>query len=213
MQDENPLLESPTVFIHRLHPPSYYGYPFNLTEAQRCIITWINSHPKVIISKERQVGMSMILAGYSLFCALKHPPYQVLVMCHNPRNAEKMFKVIVSFCNKYLLELKGTRSSPLISWDFKKCSLKTQNGSSIRVASQNLYPDMMIGKTYNMVVIDEGAFFDEPLWEVDVPKVVLASSFDEGSQYPTGQAFEGLYEQSCLGFTEWFPAFLPRGFR
>ena len=132
--------------------------PFHLYDFQEKTIEDFVQHRFNIILKARQLGISTITAGYSLWMMTFHQDKNILVIATKQDTAKNLVtKVRVMHAN-------------LPSWLKQKCvednklSLRYKNGSQIKAVSSG--EDSGRSEALSLLVLDEAAFIDkiEPIW-------------------------------------------------
>ena len=132
--------------------------PFHLYDFQEKTIEDVVQHRFNIILKARQLGISTITAGYSLWMMTFHQDKNILVIATKQDTAKNLVtKVRVMHAN-------------LPSWLKQKCvednklSLRYKNGSQIKAVSSG--EDSGRSEALSLLVLDEAAFIDkiEPIW-------------------------------------------------
>ena len=127
--------------------------PFNLYDFQEKTIEDFVQHRYNIILKARQLGISTITAGYSLWMMTFHQDKNILVIATKQEVAKNLVtKVRVMHAN-------------LPSWLKQKCvednklSLRYKNGSQIKAVSSG--EDAGRSEALSLLVLDEAAFIDK----------------------------------------------------
>tara|TARA_Y100001937_G_scaffold128078_1_gene202384 strand:- start:2949 stop:4529 length:1581 start_codon:yes stop_codon:yes gene_type:complete len=132
--------------------------PFHLYDFQEKTIEDFVQHRFNIILKARQLGISTITAGYSLWMMTFHQDKNILVIATKQDTAKNLVtKVRVMHAN-------------LPSWLKQKCvednklSLRYKNGSQIKAVASG--EDSGRSEALSLLVLDEAAFIDkiEPIW-------------------------------------------------
>ena len=132
--------------------------PFHLYDFQEKTIEDFVQHRFNIILKARQLGISTITAGYSLWMMTFHQDKNILVIATKQDTAKNLVtKVRVMHAN-------------LPSWLKQKCvednklTLRYKNGSQIKAVSSG--EDSGRSEALSLLVLDEAAFIDkiEPIW-------------------------------------------------
>jgi hypothetical protein len=132
--------------------------PFNLYNFQEKTIEDFVQHRFNIILKARQLGISSLTAGYSLWMMTFHQDKNILVVATKQDTAKNLVtKVRVMHAN-------------LPSWLKQKCtednklSLRYSNGSQVKAVSSG--EDSGRSEALSLLILDEAAFIDkiEPIW-------------------------------------------------
>jgi len=127
--------------------------PFNLYQFQERSLEQFQNNDYNIILKSRQLGISTISAGYSLWLMLFHEDKNVLVIA-TKQDVAKNLVTKVREMHQYLPSwLKGT------SVEDNKLSLRFANGSQIKAVSSS--GDAGRSEALSLLVVDEAAFIDK----------------------------------------------------
>ena len=126
--------------------------PFNLYPFQEKVLKLFQENPYNIVLKSRQLGISTLGAGYSLWLMLFHKDKNVLCIATKQETAKNMVtKVKFMFHN-------------LPSWlkmdteEDNKLTLRLKNGSQIKATSAS--SDAGRSEAVSLLLIDEAAFID-----------------------------------------------------
>src|SRR6056300_1882902 len=126
---------------------------FNLYEFQEDLMNNINDNRFNVILKSRQLGISTLSAGYSLWLMLFHEDKNVLVIATKQETARNMVTKV-----KFMYE-------NLPSWlkvdaaENNKLNLRLQNGSQIKATSAS--SDAGRSEAVSLLLVDEAAFIDQ----------------------------------------------------
>jgi len=132
--------------------------PFNLYEFQEKSLRTFEEHRFNIILKARQLGLSTLTAGYSLWMMTFHQDKNILVIATKQDTAKNLVtKVRVMHAN-------------LPSWLKQKCvednklSLRYNNGSQVKAVASG--EEAGRSEALSLLILDEAAFIDkiEPIW-------------------------------------------------
>tara|TARA_Y100000593_G_C4320082_1_gene343303 strand:+ start:4040 stop:5620 length:1581 start_codon:yes stop_codon:yes gene_type:complete len=127
--------------------------PFHLYEFQDKTLKMFVEDKHLIILKSRQLGLSTLSAGYSLWLMTFHTDKNILVIATKQETA------------KNLVTKVRVMHKELPSWLKSKCvednklSLKYENGSQIKAVSSNT--DSARSEALSLLLIDEAAFIDK----------------------------------------------------
>ena len=131
---------------------------FNLYPFQAKVLSLWKDNPYSLILKSRQLGISTLAAGYSLWLILFHKDKNILCIATKQETAKNMVtKTKFMFDN-------------LPSWlkipadENNKLALKLNNGSQIKATSAA--SDAGRSEAVSLLIIDEAAFIEgiEPIW-------------------------------------------------
>ena len=138
--------------------PTKGKIPFHLYPYQEETLQDIQENDRMVILKSRQLGISTLTAGYSLWLILFHGDKNVLVVAIDQNTSKNLVtKVRVMFDNlPSWLKLKQIESN--------KLSMRLNNGSQIKAVASTGTSGR--SEALSLVIIDEAAFVDgaEELW-------------------------------------------------
>ena len=126
--------------------------PFNLYPFQEKVLTLFQENPYFVVLKSRQLGISTLGAGYSLWLMLFHKDKNVLCIATKQDTAKNMVTKV-----KFMYE-------NLPSWlkidapENNKLTLRLSNGSQIKATSAS--SDAGRSEAVSLLLIDEAAFID-----------------------------------------------------
>jgi len=154
-------VKDPVYFMKKycqIQHPTRGRIPFDLYKFQERTLEQFQHNDYNIILKSRQLGISTISAGYSLWLMLFHQDKNVLVIA-TKQDVAKNLVTKVREMHMYLPSwLKGT------TVEDNKLSLRFKNGSQIKAVSSS--GDAGRSEALSLLVIDEAAFIDkiEEIW-------------------------------------------------
>tara|TARA_R110002020_G_scaffold26907_9_gene86908 strand:- start:1069 stop:2649 length:1581 start_codon:yes stop_codon:yes gene_type:complete len=125
---------------------------FNLFPFQEKVLTLFQDNPYTLILKSRQLGMSTLSAGYSLWLMLFHKDKNILCIATKQETAKNMVTKV-----KFMYE-------NLPSWlkinadENNKLNLRLRNGSQIKATSAA--SDAGRSEAVSLLIIDEAAFIE-----------------------------------------------------
>jgi len=138
--------------------PTRGKIPFHLYKFQEDALQQFQDYDRNIILKSRQLGISTLIAGYSLWTILFHNDKNILVVAIDQTTSKNLVtKVRVMYENlPSWLKLKTTEDN--------KLSLRLSNGSQIKAVASTGTSGR--SEALSLVIIDEAAFVDgaEELW-------------------------------------------------
>jgi hypothetical protein len=153
--------KDPVYFMKKyclIQHPTKGKIPFKLFPYQEELTHDIQENDRVIILKSRQLGISTLSAGYSLWTMLFQSDKNILVVAIDQNTSKNLVtKVSVMFENlPSWLRLKTTEKN--------KLSLRLTNGSQIKAVASSGTSGR--SEALSLVIIDEAAFVDnaEELW-------------------------------------------------
>jgi hypothetical protein len=144
--------------VHFMRKYCYIQHPqrgriqFNLYPFQEKVLTLMRDNPYSIILKSRQLGISTLSAGYSLWLMTFHKDKNILCIATKQETAKNMVTKV-----KFMYE-------NLPSWlkvdaaENNKLNLRLTNGSQIKATSAS--SDAGRSEAVSLLLIDEAAFID-----------------------------------------------------
>ena len=131
---------------------------FNLYPFQAKVLNLWKNHEKSIILKSRQLGISTLAAGYSLWLMIFHEDKNILCIATKQETARNMVTKVKFMFNNLPVWLKEE------DLEKNKLSLRLSNGSQIKAASSA--SDSARSEAVSLLIIDEAAFIDnvEETW-------------------------------------------------
>jgi len=151
----------PSHFIRKycyIQNPTRGRVLFNLYPFQSKVLTLWKDNPYSIILKSRQLGISTLVAGYSLWLMLFHKDKNVLCIATKQETAKNMVTKVKFMYDNLPSWLK-------IPADEKnKLTLRLNNGSQVKAVSAA--SDSGRSEAVSMLIIDEAAFIDgiDEIW-------------------------------------------------
>lgn len=139
---------------------------FNLYPFQAKVLELFKSNPFDIVLKSRQMGISTLVAGYSLWLMLFHKNKKILCIA-TTQNTSKNMVTKVAFMYKNLpswLQEKDKNGKYAKPQEDSKLTLKLNNDSEIKATSSA--SDSARSLAVSLLIIDEAAFVDgiEEIW-------------------------------------------------
>ncbi len=161
--------QDPEHFIRKycmIQHPTRGRMSFNLYPFQAKVLNLWKTNPFDLILKSRQLGISTLVAGYSLWIMLFHSDKNVLCIATKQDTAKNMVTKVKFMYNNlpsWLKERKadGSYYKPA---EESKLTLKLNNGSQIKATSAA--SDSGRSEAVSLLIIDEAAFIDgiEEIW-------------------------------------------------
>jgi len=149
-------LESPAYFMSKyvkIQHATKGTIKFELYEFQAKTVNQFKEHDYNIILKCRQMGISTLVAGYSLWLMLFHSDKNILVIA-TKQDVAKNLVTKVRFMNDNLPSwLK------VVCTEDNRLSLRFKNGSQIKAVASS--PDAGRSEALSLLIIDEVAFVDD----------------------------------------------------
>jgi hypothetical protein len=153
--------KDPVYFMKKyclIQHPTKGKIPFKLFPYQEELTNDIQANDRVVILKSRQLGISTLSAGYSLWMMLFQTDKNILVVAIDQNTSKNLVtKVNVMFENlPSWLKMRTTERN--------KLSLRLANGSQIKAVASSGTSGR--SEALSLVIIDEAAFVDnaEELW-------------------------------------------------
>jgi hypothetical protein len=131
---------------------------FNLYPFQEDLMSNVNDNRFNVILKSRQLGISTLSAGYSLWLMLFHEDKNILVIATKQEVAKNLVTKVRFMHDNLPTWLKGQTEED------NKLSLRLRNGSQIKATSAA--GDAGRSEALSMLIIDEAAFINnvEEIW-------------------------------------------------
>ena len=131
---------------------------FNLYPFQGKVLNLWKDNPYSIVLKSRQLGISTLAAGYSLWLMLFHKDRNVLCLSKTQETSRNMVTKVKFMYDNLPSWLK------VPSDENNKLSLRLSNGSQIKAKSSN--SDAARSEAVSLLIIDEAAFIEniEETW-------------------------------------------------
>ena len=125
---------------------------FNLYPFQEKVLTLFQDNPYSLILKSRQLGMSTLSAGYSLWLMLFHKDKNILCIATKQETAKNMVTKVKFMYENLPSWLKVTAD------ENNKLTLRLSNGSQIKATSAA--SDAGRSEAVSLLLIDEAAFIE-----------------------------------------------------
>ncbi len=202
--------ESALYFVHR------YGQiydkvredwvPFRLWSAQARTLRVFQDHPRVVVLKARQIGLTWLALGYALWKMLFHPIQTVLLFSRRDDEAVELLDFRLKGMYRRLprwMQARAVEADNAHYWELSNESraraFPTNAGDSyagtIAIADEfDLVPDQ--GKLMRAVEPAVG----------DGGQMILLSRADKGQP---NSRFKSIYKAAKAGLNEWHAVFLP----
>ena len=153
--------EDPIYFMKKycqIQHPTRGRIPFHLYKFQERSLESLSKFDYNIILKSRQLGISTLSAGYSLWLMLFHDDKNVLVIATKQEVAKNLVTKVREMHNYLPSWLKGNTTED------NKLSLRFSNGSQIKAVSSS--KDAGRSEALSLLIIDEAAFVDsiDEIW-------------------------------------------------
>jgi hypothetical protein len=196
--------------VHFMKKYCYIQHPqrgriqFHLYPFQEKVLRLVQDNPYSIILKSRQLGISTLAAGYSLWMMLFHKDKNILCIATKQDTAKNMVtKVKFMYHN-------------LPSWlqipadEDNKLTLRLNNGSQIKATSAS--SDAGRSEAVSLLLIDEAAFIDQigEIWASAQQTLATGGGcIALSTPYGTGNWFHQTWVRAEEGTNDFLPIKLP----
>ena len=196
--------------VHFMRKYCYIQHPqrgriqFNLYPFQEKVLTLMRDNPYSIILKSRQLGISTLSAGLSLWMMTFHKDKNILCIATKQETAKNMVTKV-----KFMYE-------NLPSWlkidaaENNKLNLRLSNGSQIKATSAS--SDAGRSEAVSLLLIDEAAFIDNigEIWASAQQTLATGGGcIALSTPYGTGNWFHQTWTRAEGGENEFLPIKLP----
>ena len=196
--------------VHFMRKYCYIQHPqrgriqFNLYPFQEKVLTLMRDNPYSIILKSRQLGISTLTAGYSLWLMTFHKDKNILCIATKQETAKNMVTKV-----KFMYE-------NLPSWlkidaaENNKLNLRLSNGSQIKATSAS--SDAGRSEAVSLLLIDEAAFIDNigEIWASAQQTLATGGGcIALSTPYGTGNWFHQTWTRAEAAENEFLPIKLP----
>ena len=196
--------------VHFMRKYCYIQHPqrgriqFNLYPFQEKVLTLMRDNPYSIILKSRQLGISTLTAGYSLWMMIFHKDKNILCIATKQETAKNMVTKV-----KFMYE-------NLPSWlkvdtdENNKLNLRLKNGSQVKATSAS--SDAGRSEAVSLLLIDEAAFIDNigEIWASAQQTLATGGGcIALSTPYGTGNWFHQTWTRAESSENEFLPIKLP----
>ena len=196
--------------VHFMRKYCYIQHPqrgriqFNLFPFQEKVLKLLRDNPYSIILKSRQLGISTLSAGLSLWIMTFHKDKNVLCIATKQETAKNMVTKV-----KFMYE-------NLPSWlridaaENNKLNLRLKNGSQIKATSAS--SDAGRSEAVSLLLIDEAAFIDNigEIWASTQQTLATGGGcIALSTPYGTGNWFHQTWTRAEAGENDFVPIKLP----
>jgi len=200
---------SPAYFMKKycyIQHPQRGRIQFNLYPFQEKVLTLFQENPYSIVLKSRQLGISTLSAGYSLWLMLFHKDKNILCIATKQETAKNMVTKV-----KFMYE-------SLPSWlkfsgkpdEANKLTLRLPNGSQIKATSAS--SDAGRSEAVSLLIIDEAAFINNigEIWASAQQTLATGGGcIALSTPYGTGNWFHQTWVNAEMGDNSFLPIRLP----
>ena len=196
--------------VHFMRKYCYIQHPqrgriqFNLYPFQDKVLTLWRDNPYSIVLKSRQLGISTLSAGYSLWLMTFHKDKNILCIATKQETAKNMVTKV-----KFMYE-------NLPSWlkisaaENNKLNLRLDNGSQIKATSAS--SDAGRSEAVSLLLIDEAAFIDNigEIWASAQQTLATGGGcIALSTPYGTGNWFHQTWTRAAAAENDFLPIKLP----
>ena len=195
---------SPTYFFKKY---CYISHPkkgrilFDLYPFQEKVLQEFKNNNYTIINKSRQLGISTLVAGYSLWLMLFNKDKTILCIATKQVTAANMVDKVQFMYQNLPSWLRGNKPE-----SNNKLSLKLPNGSQIIATSAS--PDAGRSYAVSLLLIDEAAFIEgiDKIYTSIIPTLATGGGcIALSSPCGIGNWFHRTWEDSTMGKNSFFP--------
>ena len=196
--------------VHFMRKYCYIQHPqrgriqFNLYPFQEKVLTLFQQNDYSAILKSRQLGISTLAAGYSLWLMTFHKDRNVLALATTQATARNLVTKVQFMWENLPSWLK------VESAENNKLSLRLVNGSKIQAKSSNA--DAARSEAVSLLIIDEAAFIDNIAETWASAQQTLATGGGAivlSTPYGTGNWFHQTWVKAEAGENDFLPIKLP----
>jgi hypothetical protein len=177
---------------------------FNLYPFQDKVLHLFRDHQFIITLKSRQLGISTLAAGYSLWLMIFHKDKNILALATTQATARNLVTKVIFMYDELPKWLK------LPHQEKNKLSLRLKNGSKITAKSSS--PDAARSEAVSLLLMDEAAFIDN----VDETFTAAQQTLATGGQCMAlstpngiGNWFHQTWQKAETGENSFIPVRLP----
>jgi hypothetical protein len=196
--------------IHFMRKYCYIQHPqrgriqFNLYPFQEKVLTLFQKNDYTTILKSRQLGISTLVSGYSLWLMIFHKDKNILALATTQATARNLVTKVQFMWENLPSWLK------VDSAENNKLSLRLSNGSKIQAKSSNA--DAARSEAVSLLIIDEAAFIDNIAETWASAQQTLATGGGAivlSTPYGTGNWFHQTWVKAESGENDFLPVKLP----
>jgi hypothetical protein len=196
--------------VHFMKKYCYIQHPqrgrifFQLYPFQEKVLTHFQNNPYSIVLKSRQLGLSTLAAGYSLWLMLFHKDKNVLTLATTQATARNLVTKVQFMYDNLPTWLK------IDAVEKNKLSLRLSNGSKITAKSSN--SDSARSEAVSLLLVDEAAFIENIAETWASAQQTLATGGGAiilSTPYGTGNWFHQTWVKAEQGDNNFLPIKLP----
>lgn len=206
-QEYTKCAEDPVYFMKRyakIQHPKRGKILFDLYPFQEDVLTDFLKSQYSVVLKSRQLGISTLIAGYSLWLMLFQTDKNILVIATKQDTAKNLVTKVRVMYDGLPSWLKTTVVED------NKLSLKFKNGSQIKAVSAA--SDSARSEALSLLVIDEGAFISgiEEIWASAQQTLATGGqAIINSTPNGVGNFYHKKWQEAILGENGFHPIFLP----
>ena len=196
---------SPAYFMKKycyIQHPKRGRIQFNLYPFQERVLTLFQENPYSIVLKSRQLGISTLSAGYSLWLMMFHQDKNILCIATKQDTAKNMVTKV-----KFMYEsLPSWLKFPTKPDEANKLTLRLPNGSQIKATSAS--SDAGRSEAVSLLIIDEAAFINNigEIWASAQQTLATGGGcIALSTPYGTGNWFHKTWVASEMGENSFLP--------
>ena len=200
---------SPAYFMKKycyIQHPKRGRIQFNLYPFQEKVLTLFQENPYTMILKSRQLGISTLAAGYSIWLMLFHQDKNILCIATKQDTAKNMVTKVKFMYDNLPTWLKE-KDKPQ---EFNKLTLRLNNGSQIKATSAS--SDAGRSEAVSLLLIDEAAFINNigEIWASAQQTLATGGGcIALSTPYGTGNWFHQTWIGAEMGENSFLPIKLP----
>jgi len=200
---------SPSYFMRKycyIQHPKRGRIQFNLYPFQDRVLTLFQENSYSIVLKSRQLGISTLCAGYSLWTMIFHQDKNILCIATKQETAKNMVTK-VKFMYESLPSWLKFSSKPD---EANKLTLRLPNGSQIKATSAS--SDAGRSEAVSLLIIDEAAFINNigEIWASAQQTLATGGGcIALSTPYGTGNWFHKTWSAAEMGDNSFLPIRLP----
>jgi hypothetical protein len=201
--------QSPAYFMKKycyIQHPKRGRIQFNLYPFQEKVLTLFQENSYSIVLKSRQLGISTLGAGYSIWLMLFHQDKNILCIATKQDTAKNMVTK-VKFMYDNLPNWLKEKDKPA---EYNKLTLRLNNGSQIKATSAS--SDAGRSEAVSLLLIDEAAFINNigEIWASAQQTLATGGGcIALSTPYGTGNWFHKTWVSAEMGENSFLPIKLP----
>jgi len=201
--------QSPAYFMKKycyIQHPKRGRIQFNLYPFQEKVLTLFQENPYSMVLKSRQLGISTLTAGYSLWLMMFYQDKNVLCIATKQETAKNMVTKV-----KFMYDnLPSWLKFPTKPDEANKLTLRLPNGSQIKATSAS--SDAGRSEAVSLLIIDEAAFIHNigEIWASAQQTLATGGGcIALSTPYGTGNWFHKTWVAAEMGDNSFLPIRLP----